>query len=196
MNEHAIQNAIRNALAGRASVFRVNVVKGWQGRPEQRSDGSLVLHDPRPVSSGLPVGFSDLVGWRTVTVTDAMVGQDVAVFTAIEVKTTKGRTTPEQERFLASVRSSGGLAGVARCESDALAIVEQTTRPTVGPQSMDPKRFEQAIAALGWTPKEAATELGVTERTIANYRTGATRIPRATERLLAMLTEGATKPNG
>lgn len=40
----------------------------------------------------------------------------------IEVKTPKGRVRPEQEAFLAMVRSKGGRAGVARSVSDALKI--------------------------------------------------------------------------
>lgn len=44
------------------------------------------------------------------------------VFVAIEVKTAKGRTSPDQERFLAVIRSKGGRSGVARCASQAVAI--------------------------------------------------------------------------
>ncbi len=48
------------------------------------------------VRYGLVTGSSDLIGWKSVTVTPDMVGQQVAVFVALEVKTPKGRATDEQ----------------------------------------------------------------------------------------------------
>jgi len=90
------------------------------------------LPDPctgRPVQFGLARGSADLIGWRTVTITPDMVGQRVAVFTSIEVKTTTGRLTPAQHNWLGVVRGAGGIAGVARSVPDALRIVTPA-RPT------------------------------------------------------------------
>jgi hypothetical protein len=84
------------------------------------------LPDPRtgrPVQFGLARGSADLIGWRTVTITPDMVGQRVAVFTSIEVKTTTGRLTPAQHNWLGVVRGAGGIAGVARSVEDALRIM-------------------------------------------------------------------------
>lgn len=67
-------------------------------------------------------GPSDLIGWRTITITPDMVGQQVAVFAAIEVKD-KGRATPEQLNFIAQVQAAGGLAGVARSTDEARSIL-------------------------------------------------------------------------
>jgi len=84
------------------------------------------LPDPRtgrPVSFGLTKGSADLIGWRTVTVTPEMVGQRVAVFTSVEVKTATGRLRPEQEHWLGAVQAAGGIAGVARSIDDARQIL-------------------------------------------------------------------------
>jgi hypothetical protein len=84
------------------------------------------LPDPRtgrPVQFGLARGSADLIGWRTVVVTPEMVGQRLAVFTSIEVKTTTGRLTPAQHAWLGVVRGAGGIAGIARSVGDALQIV-------------------------------------------------------------------------
>jgi hypothetical protein len=70
-------------------------------------------------------GGGDLLGWKTVTVTPEMVGQQVAVFTSIEVKTPTGRLRPEQEQWMKVVRAAGGIAGVARSVEDAEALVRQ-----------------------------------------------------------------------
>lgn len=51
-----------------------------------------------------------------------MVGQQVAVFTSIEVKSERGRVKPEQQQWLDAVLSAGGIAGVARSVEDALRI--------------------------------------------------------------------------
>ncbi len=86
------------------------------------------LPDPRtgrPVQFGLAKGSADLVGWKTVTITPDMVGQEVAVFTSIEVKTTKGRATQYQQAWMNCVEKAGGIAGIARSTEDAVEIVEQ-----------------------------------------------------------------------
>jgi hypothetical protein len=76
-----------------------------------------------PVRYGLQPGSSDLIGWRTVTVTPEMVGSQVAVFTSIEVKAASGRLSPEQRQWLDAVQAAGGIGGVARSVADAVAIL-------------------------------------------------------------------------
>jgi hypothetical protein len=64
-------------------------------------------------------GGSDLIGYRSITITPDMVGQRVAVFTAIEVKTATGRATPAQRNFIDHIRKAGGIAGIVRSVGDA-----------------------------------------------------------------------------
>lgn len=80
-----------------------------------------VLRDQRgvPVRYGLQPGSGDLIGWRTVTITPEMVGQQVAVFCSIEVKSSTGRLRPEQRQWMEAVQAAGGIAGVARSVEDA-----------------------------------------------------------------------------
>lgn len=104
-------------------------------RPDLRLYRNQVgqLPDPktgRPVQFGLARGSADLIGWRTVVVTPEMVGQRIAVFTSIEVKTPTGRLTPAQHNWQAAVRSAGGIAGVARSIGDALQIVSDLSQPS------------------------------------------------------------------
>jgi hypothetical protein len=68
-------------------------------------------------------GGSDLIGYRRVRVTPEMVGQDVAVFAAVEVKTPRGRIKPEQQQFVDHIRSAGGIAGIARSVDEAKNIL-------------------------------------------------------------------------
>lgn len=85
--------------------------------------GTCKAADGRFVRFGLCTGSSDLIGLKSVVITPDMVGQRVAVFCAVEVKTPKGRVTEEQQRFLDFVKRSGGIAGVARSPEDAQKII-------------------------------------------------------------------------
>ena len=110
MNETAIQQHIRLALGRLRHVrmFRNNVGK---------------LPDPRTgrwVEFGVGgTGAADLLGWRTVTVTPEMVGQRLAQFVSLEVKTATGRVRPEQENWRRVVQEAGGVAAVVRSVEDA-----------------------------------------------------------------------------
>jgi len=109
-SEQSIQQHIRlTCSTGSTRLFRNNT-------------GTLRDQHGRPVSFGLCKGSADLIGWRTVTITPEMVGQQVAVFTSIEVKTPTGRVKPEQQQWLDAVQAAGGIAGVARSVEDALRI--------------------------------------------------------------------------
>ena len=94
------------------------------------------LPDPRTgrlVTFGLAKGSADLIGWRTLVVTPEMVGQRIAVFTSLEIKTPSGRLSPAQTHWLHAVRSAGGIAGVVRSVPDALRIVTSPVQPSEPP---------------------------------------------------------------
>lgn len=94
------------------------------------------LPDPRTgrlVTFGLARGSADLIGWRTITITPEMVGQRVAVFTSLEIKTPTGRLAPAQRHWLHVVHQAGGIAGVARSVQDALQIVTDPGLPASPP---------------------------------------------------------------
>jgi hypothetical protein len=79
----------------------------------------------RLVRFGLHKGSSDLIGITPVTITPDMIGKRMGIFTAIEVKTPKGKPTDEQINFIQRVRDLGGFAGVARSVEEALEITKQ-----------------------------------------------------------------------
>lgn len=114
---------LRECGQGDARLFRNNVALAWVGERVRHEPDLLVLRNPRPLHAGLCVGSSDLIGWRTVTITPEMVGQRVAVFTAIESKSLRGRAKEEQENFIGAVRRAGGIAGIARTVEEAQKIL-------------------------------------------------------------------------
>ena len=90
------------------------------------------LPDPRTgrlVTFGLARGSADLIGWRTITVTQAMVGTRLAVFTSIEVKVPTGRVRPQQQAWLEAVQGAGGIAIIARSVPDAELALSPTCQP-------------------------------------------------------------------
>ena len=91
-------------------------------RLHRNNTGTLRDQHGRPVQFGLAKGSADLIGWTTRTITPDMVGQQVAVFTSIEVKTATGRLRPEQRQWLEAVQAAGGIAGVARSVEDAARL--------------------------------------------------------------------------
>ena len=110
-SEQTIQQHIRLACStGDTRLFRNNT-------------GTLRDANGRPVQFGLCKGSADLIGWKRITVTPDMVGQQVAVFLSIEVKTPTGRIRPEQQQWLNAVQAAGGIAGVARSVDDALDLL-------------------------------------------------------------------------
>ena len=91
-------------------------------RLHRNNTGTLLDRNGRPVQFGLAKGSADLIGWTTRTITLDMVGQQVAVFTSIEVKTATGRLRPDQRQWMEAVQAAGGIAGVARSVEDAMGL--------------------------------------------------------------------------
>ena len=94
-------------------IFRNNTGTVWVGKKHKQSKTIMVIEDPRPLKAGLFKGSSDLIGWTSITITPEMIGRKMAIFTAIEVKTAKGRVLKDQETFLRNVTDAGGIGSVA-----------------------------------------------------------------------------------
>jgi len=119
MSEHAIQNEIRLGISGKATMFRNNVAVSWVGDVTELKDGSVLIRNARRLHAGLCEGSSDLIGWRSLTITPEMVGERIAVFAALEVKSKTGRATAGQKNFCKRVIEAGGLAGIVKSLDDA-----------------------------------------------------------------------------
>jgi hypothetical protein len=93
------------------------------GRIFRNNVGTFYTKDGRPVRCGLCPGSSDLIGITPVTITPEMVGQTVGVFTALEVKSQRGRSSLEQINFIGMVQSLGGIAAVVRSPEEAAYVL-------------------------------------------------------------------------
>jgi hypothetical protein len=110
-----------NVLASiRLCLGKLPQVRAWRN-----SSGALYDSDRRLIKFGLGmdarhgIGSSDLIGFVVVL--------GIARFLAVEVKAPGARTEPQllerQRNFVAMVRASGGYAGFAECDQDAIDIV-------------------------------------------------------------------------
>ncbi len=106
-SEHEIQQRIRLAC-GRGAV------RLWRN-----NTGALVDQQGRFVRFGLCKGSSDLIGLRSLEITPELVGQRLAQFVALEVKTAQGVLSQEQWAFLLLVKDLGGVAAVCRSVEEA-----------------------------------------------------------------------------
>jgi VRR-NUC domain. len=83
--------------------------------------GFAITQNGFPVHYGLCKGSSDLIGWRSVEITEDMIGKRIAQFCAVEVKKDKHgkyRATSEQQNFINAVKKAGGFGVVADCKED------------------------------------------------------------------------------
>jgi hypothetical protein len=110
-SEHEIQQRIRLAC-GRGAV------RLWRN-----NTGALVDKQGRFVRFGLCKGSSDLIGLRALEITPELVGQRLAQFVALEIKTDCGTVSPEQRAFLQLVQQLGGMAAVCRSIAEAQAVL-------------------------------------------------------------------------
>lgn len=115
-----------------ARLFRNNQGMGWVGKSVRISErqtvtlmpGDVVVRQARPLHAGVgPAGAADQIGWMPVQITADMVGQRVAVFTSVEVKSVGKSARTEQEAWANAVRAAGGIAGVCRSEEDLRGLL-------------------------------------------------------------------------
>ena len=112
-----------------ARLFRNNTGTGWVGKIKRTKGGGIYIEEPRPLIAGLCVGSSDLIGWTEKIITKDMVGEKIAIFTALEIKTPRGKPSKEQLNFIRIVNDSGGIAGIAKNIEDAENIILKNEQP-------------------------------------------------------------------
>ena len=111
--ETKIQNMILMALSKAGClVFRNESAGAWVGKVLHKDANQVTLTDARMIRFGLAVGSADIIGI-------APCGR----FLAIEIKTSTGRPTKEQLRFIEAVNNAGGISGIARSVEDALKLI-------------------------------------------------------------------------
>ena len=125
-----------NSEAFNSNLFEISTAKFDTLTVFRNNCGCLWDATGRPVYYGVAgptprhqetMGGSDFIGWQSVTVTPEMVGQQLAVFCAFELKADDKETEPKriakQENFIAQVNAAGGFAGFVRRPIDISLIL-------------------------------------------------------------------------
>lgn len=115
MTERDLINRARlHATQNGGLLFRNSVGQAWQGKIVSQSPGRIVLTNYRRVIYGLHKGSADLIGLQPVIVTPEMIGDELAVFWAVEIKTKNDRLKPEQKRWLQEMKRRGAIVQIMR----------------------------------------------------------------------------------
>lgn len=117
------KNILLEASKHDCVLFRNNVAKAWIGKSFRSNTvqhyvlqpGDVVISNARRLHAGLVQGSSDLIGWTEI--------DGKAIFTAIECKSKRGKSTAEQDTFIKNVKQAGGIAGIARSPEDLNALL-------------------------------------------------------------------------
>jgi hypothetical protein len=131
-----IQHILLNVSHGLVRLWRQNAGTAWAGKAKKYAKldhvtvypGDVVVRQGQPVQLG-EEGIADLVGYSIVTITPEMVGQRVAIFSAVEVKGEGDTPKATQLAYIERIRQHGGRAGVAYQPEDAAFITAGRVLP-------------------------------------------------------------------
>jgi hypothetical protein len=110
------------------------------------NSGALIDQQGRLVRFGLGKGTSDLIGLRSVVVSPEMVGQRLAQFVALEIKTARGVVSTRCVRpakVVSMRRAWPGSAGLPKISRPRATVVSEHSTGAAG----KPRRFIRATAA-------------------------------------------------
>lgn len=93
-------------------IRQIMIAAPYYGARLFRNNVGVADYGGKRVAYGLAKGSPDLVGWRTIDIEQQHVGQKIAVFFAVEIKTAKTRETQNQKNFIAAVHNAGGIAKI------------------------------------------------------------------------------------
>lgn len=107
-------------------IFRNNSGSAWIGKSKMFNQpttvnvkaGDVLVQQARFFEAGLCPGSSDLIGLKAVKITPEMIGTELAVFVAIEVKLPNGKVQDNQINFLEMVKKLGGKGIICRDEKN------------------------------------------------------------------------------
>jgi len=121
MTEKKLQNEILKIIGSNPAfrLFRNHVGNGYTGYMASKfENGNITLANARRCTFGLCPGSADLIGLQSIEITPDMVGQKIARFVSIEVKSEKGELKKEQEAWQKMVAKLGGVAITAKSIED------------------------------------------------------------------------------
>ena len=126
MTERDIINKLQIELsASGGRLWRTAPGLLWKGKCIQKSKRGVVLYQPTPMKL-FPIGEPDCHFYRSVTITQDMVGKTILTFGKAEIKTLAyPKLTKAQTENLAVIARKGGEALIIRETKDGGYTVEE-----------------------------------------------------------------------
>lgn len=117
---------IQQAIQLEAPKMGVTLMRNNSGGFKDET-GRLVRYGLGQVSNNQAFKSSDLIGWTEIVVTPEMIGQRLAIFTAIEVKSEKWKPSKDereekQNNFIKWVKSRGGIASMVNSVEEFVKV--------------------------------------------------------------------------
>lgn len=107
---------------GDTRLMRTNSGVAWAGKIIHQDDRRITI-SPYHAVKLCPEGTADACGAVSTIITEAMLGQRVAIATGLELKIGRRQATPEQLAFGAMLVRLGGRWGIARSVDAARRIL-------------------------------------------------------------------------
>lgn len=105
--EKNLINEFLSNLPENMRMFRTNSGMAWAGKSVRKGDITLIKN-ARPFH-GMPEGWPDITGFESIIITPDMIGQKIAVFSVVEVKTGRLKLSDEQNKFKDLIQRMGGI---------------------------------------------------------------------------------------
>ncbi len=115
LTESRIQAQVRAVLSHRDSSTRV-----WRN-----TTGAGKLENGQYIQWGLSVGSSDLVGIHRYLIKPEDIGTYIGRLFCVEIKTPKGRLSPEQKIWMKTIQDFGGISEICRSKKDAEELLKR-----------------------------------------------------------------------
>lgn len=120
------ESEIQQLIQLEAPKMGVTLLRNNSGAHKDET-GRLVRYGLGQISNTQPYKSSDLIGWTEVIVTEQMIGQRVAIFTAVEIKreswkATKDEREEKQRNFINWIKARGGIAGMVNSVDDFVKL--------------------------------------------------------------------------
>jgi len=109
--ENIIVKALFKKIMHRRDIrlFRNNVGLAFQGEIVSDENRMIVIKNYRRIRFGLIDGSGDYIGWKSVIITQEMVGKKIAQFLSVETKKVKGVRKPNQINWCIVINKNGGI---------------------------------------------------------------------------------------
>ncbi len=120
------QQLIDQVLARHPLMFRNAVGWGIATSPKavhRMNNGKIMLDHGSPVRFGLFPGSGDMIGYKPTLITPDMVGQTVAIFQSIEVKTEHDKLRPDQRKWNRALIRDGAIAEVWHYNGSYIEVI-------------------------------------------------------------------------